>query len=92
MAWAGAGVVGVEVAVELEGVCLVGMSSSIPPWDLIAADLQADQSSRPCLALLAFRAAISFSVSWSTPLDTMEEAAFALLLGVDFPLTPCDAY
>jgi hypothetical protein len=28
MAWAGAGVVGVEVGVELEGACLVGMSSS----------------------------------------------------------------
>jgi len=28
MTWAGAGVVGVEVGVELEGACLVGMSSS----------------------------------------------------------------
>ena len=30
MAWAGAGVVGVEVGVELEGASLVGMSSSHP--------------------------------------------------------------
>ena len=29
MAWAGADVVGVEVGVELEGACLVGMSSSV---------------------------------------------------------------
>jgi len=28
MTWAGAGVVGVELGVELEGACLVGMSSS----------------------------------------------------------------
>jgi len=28
MAWAGAGVVGVEVGVEFERACLVGMSSS----------------------------------------------------------------
>ena len=61
-------------------------------YDLIAADPQIVRSSLPCLALLAFRAVAFSSVSWSTPLDTMEEVTAALPMGDDFPLTPSDKY
>ena len=64
----------------------------LPLWGLIAADPQTDHSFRLYLTLLAFRAATSFSVSGSTPLDTMEGAASTLLLGDDFPSTPFDVY